>query len=51
MVKADSPMDAIKKTMKWAIVSYPGMFIQTGEIKMQLREPGFPAISEIGEWT
>lgn len=50
MVKADTPLAAIEKTFKWAIIKYPGLFIQTDEARVQLRSPGFPQISEIGEW-
>lgn len=51
MVKAESPIKAIEKTMKWAIIIYPGLFIQTDVSRVQLKEHGFPMVSEIGEWT
>ena len=50
IVQAGNPMDAIKKTIDWAIIEYPGMFIQTGEHSLQIKEHGFPMVSEIGDW-
>jgi len=49
VVEADSFIDAMDKTMLWAIKSYPGMFVKT-ENNFRLVANRYPLISKIGEW-
>jgi hypothetical protein len=50
VVQAESPHEAVEKTVKWAVNIYPGMFAQVDEKNVRVATPGFPIFSEIGGW-